>query len=68
MLKAICLSYHGQPAHIEVTTEMGQTLAKSWETENYHVPFIETSAKSGENVQQAFEELVLLSRRCSNKS
>ena len=44
-----------------VTTEEGKTLAENWAStlfENkWHVPFIETSAKTGENIQEAFDSL-----------
>lgn len=62
-IKAICLSYHGEPIHIEVTKEMGQNLAKSWEDNEYKVGFIETSAKTDHNVYLAFEQLVCLPSR-----
>ena len=40
------------PDH-EVTYDMGKQLADSW-----NVPFLETSAKTGDNVYEAFELLV----------
>ena len=44
-----------------VTTEEGKALAEQWATtlfENkWDVPFIETSAKTGENIQEAFNDL-----------
>eukprot|EP01084_Bolivina_argentea_P156426 272609_1 len=40
------------PEH-EVSYDMGKQLAESW-----NVPFIETSAKTGDNVYEAFEVLV----------
>lgn len=44
-----------------ITTEEGDNLSKQWATtlfENrWRVPFIETSAKTGENIQESFEEL-----------
>ena len=59
-MKQICLEFHGKSVseRIEVTYEMGKKLAESWE-----VPFFETSAKTGENVVEAFESLVVLSQR-----
>ena len=41
------------PAPHEVSYDMGKHLAQQW-----GVPFIETSAKTGDNVQEAFETLV----------
>lgn len=64
-VKAICLSYHGGPMPAAVTRKMGQKLAKSWERSGYKVPYIETSAKTGHNVTEAFEKLVLLGRLVS---
>jgi small GTP-binding protein len=41
----------------EVTTDQGQQLAKSW-----NVPYIETSAKTNSNVDQAFTQLAQIVR------
>lgn len=44
-----------------VTTDEGLALANKWATELFEdkwpVPFIETSAKTGENIQEAFDKL-----------
>ena len=44
-----------------VTTNEGKSLASQWSTElfenKWEVPFIETSAKTGENIQEAFDHL-----------
>ncbi len=44
-----------------VTTQEGSDLAKKWATtffsDRWSVPFIETSAKTGENIQEAFDQL-----------
>ncbi len=44
-----------------VTADEGAALAKHWATElfndKWEVPFIETSAKTGENIQEAFDRL-----------
>ena len=48
--------------NIAVTYEMGMNLAKSWEREYFKVPFFETSAKTGENVEQAFKSVVILAQ------
>lgn len=44
-----------------VTTEEGMNLAKQWATTIFEnkleVPFIETSAKTGENIQESFDRL-----------
>ena len=60
-VKAICMSYHGEPMYIEVTKEMGKELTELWGDCDYKVTFIETSAKTGHNVHQAFESFVILS-------
>ena len=65
-IKAICLSYHGEP-YRKVTYEMGENLAKSWQFFNFSATFIETSAKTGENVEEAFYQLVRLSRTYNYK-
>ena len=46
--------------NIEVTKEMGAELAKSWKTDNRPVPFLETSAKTGKNIKEVFESVVIL--------
>ena len=52
-IKEICILYVGNSIKIEVTAEMGQQLADS-----YFIPFIETSAKTGSNVKEAFKLLI----------
>ena len=63
-IKKLCASYIDKSSagkRIEVTSEMGIKLAKSWESDGFKVPFIETSPKERTNVHQAFEHLVRLS-------
>lgn len=64
-MKEICLEFHGKSVsqNIEVTYEMGKNLANSWDA-----PFLETSAKTEENVFKAFETLVQLSRKARRDS
>lgn len=61
-IKQVCLKYHGETlnTNVEVTYEMGQEFATSLESEYFKVPFFETSAKTGENVRQMFQRMVML--------
>lgn len=61
-LQKICLRYHNEipPEHIEVTYEMGEELARSWENQYFKIPFLETSAKTGENVEKIFANIIML--------
>ena len=65
---AVCAQYYGQVTYIEVPYEMGWELAKSWESKHFKVPFFQTSAKTGENVLEAFESVVMLAYDARSKS
>ena len=59
-IRDICLSYHGTEPQGRISYEMGAELAKSWETDNFKVPFYETSALNGQNVEDVFINMVTL--------
>ena len=54
-VKDICVSYVGDLTKIKVPYRYGKQLAENW-----GVPFFETSAKTGENVEEAFKCLVMM--------
>ena len=66
-IKKICCMYtneHIAKIPIQVRYKMGKELAESWTKDDgsFCVPFLMTSAKTGDNVLEAFEQLIILSQ------